>query len=103
MSAGMMSQIYASQNAPTKFVRYQRWLLCWAKFDMPANAVMVPLTVSCDVNELDAYDPDIGMYVVYTGNYTLVAALDSSSAAEQRTAATVAVNGTYNWVPPYWR
>lgn len=95
--------MYASQNAPTKFVRYQRWLLCWGKFDVPADAVAVPLTVSCDTSDLDSYDPDVGNYVVYTGNYTLVAALDSGDAAAQRTAATIAVNGTYTWVPPFWR
>jgi hypothetical protein len=96
-------QIYASQNSPTKFVRYQRWLLCWGKFALPADAVLTPLTISCDIDDLDAYDPDLGTYVVYTGNYTLVASLDSASSAAQDTAATVAVVGTYDWVPPYWR
>ena len=95
--------MYASQNAPTKFVRYQRWLLCWRKFDVPGNADALSITISCEVDNLDSYDPDVGDYVVYTGNYTLSAALDSDSASSGHTSTTISVIGSYDWVPPFWR
>lgn len=97
-------QLYASQNAPTKFVRYQLTLACFAKVFVPANSAGMPWSMDCRVDDLDYYDPDVGNYVVYWGNYTLVAALDSATAAGAPPATTqIAVQGSYDWTPPFWR
>ena len=72
-------QVYASQNAPTKYVRYTRWLLCFSKADVPADSSSgVHVVVTCEADDLEGYDPDVGNYVLFPGTYTLSTALVST-------------------------
>ena len=97
-------QVYASQLAPTKFVAYQQMLLCVAKIDVPADARDVAVAVACRADDLELYDPDVGAYVTYSGNYTLSAALDAGpSLAATKAVATVTLQGSYAWTPPWAR
>lgn len=73
-------QVYFSQNAPTKAVRYAEQLLCWSKVLVPsdAGAQGVPFTVGCAVQDTMAYDADEDNYVVYAGTYSMWLAWDTT-------------------------
>ena len=97
-------QVYASQLPPTKFVAYQAVLLCVAKVDLPADARDVPVAVACRADDLEQYDPDLGAFVTYSGNYSIAAALDAGpSLAATKARTTVALQGSYSWAPPLAR
>jgi hypothetical protein len=77
--AGMaVVQIYFSQNAPTKYVRYEKALLCHGKFVVPANSSRFDAVLTCSTEDLMWYDPDQLDYVVYPGAYTLYAGMSSA-------------------------
>ena len=78
-AASLVLQVYFSQDAPTKYVRTQSALLCFAKVALPANAVDEPVSVAdCRVTDMEAYDPDAGAYVTFPGPYTLTLAQSSA-------------------------
>jgi len=86
-------QVYFSQNAPTKYVRYERALLCYSKAALPADSAPVPVAVSCAVDDLAWFDPDVNQYVTFPGVYTLYAGLSSDGASLQRHTVQVQVAG----------
>ena len=90
-------QIYFSQDAPTKWVRYESQLIAFARVPLPADAKAVPFSVPVAVDDTDGYDEELGRYVVYTGNYTFYVGLDSASFVF--TFPKVPVNGTA-WTRP---
>lgn len=91
-------QIYASQLPPTKVVRYEHTLLCFAKAHLPANAVRVEVIVECEVNDLDTWDVDEGRYVVHSGEYMIVAAQHAGELkTSSSTSTTVKVLGDAAW------
>jgi hypothetical protein len=76
-------QVYCSQDAPTKYVRYA-WQLCaFAKVAHGAAPVLAPFSVALRVADLEAWDPEAQDYVVYSGNYSFSVALDSEQAADK--------------------
>lgn len=87
-------QVYVSQDAPTKYVRWVRALLCYAKVDVAANAKGVAVSIPCAVADTEWYDPDVGNYVVYNGNYTLYVSTDSSDAGVATTLPFTVTGGT---------
>jgi hypothetical protein len=45
----LVVQVYYSQNAPTKYVRWESALLCFAKADVPADSAGTQVDVACSV------------------------------------------------------
>jgi beta-glucosidase len=76
-------QVYCSQDAPTKYVRYA-WQLCaFAKVAHSAAPALSPFSVVLRVADLEAWDPEEQDFVVYSGNYSVSVALDSEQAADK--------------------
>ena len=76
-------QVYCSQDAPTKYVRFA-WQLCaFAKVAHGAAPALAPFAVDVQVAATEAWDPEQQDYVVYTGNYTFSVALDYEQAADK--------------------
>jgi beta-glucosidase len=84
-------QVYFSQDAPTKYVRYEHALLCYAKVALPANSPPTPVPVTCAVDDMAWFDPDVNAYVVFPGAYTVYAGTSSDAAALQQHTAPVQV------------
>ena len=95
--AGKLSLLaFYSQDAPTKWARFQQQLCGFGKWDVPADSPGVPFTLTARVADLDAYEPATGDYEVMTGNYTVKIATDASGPAVA--TFTFAVAGTYTWI-----
>ena len=90
-SGAAILQVYFSQDAPTKWVRYSRQLVAFARVPLAADAKATPFSVSVSVDDTDAYDEEKGRYVVYAGNYTFSIGFDSAMMA--KTWAAVPVDG----------
>jgi len=93
-------QVYFSQDAPTKWVRYASQLVGFAKVALPADAAAAPFSVSVRVADMGAWDDEARDYVVFAGNYTLKVALDGvDEAAKSRFSFSVPVAGAA-WCRP---
>ena len=92
--------LFYSQHAPTKWTRYNRAQMGFTKLSVPAGAgAGGSFSLVAKVRDLDAFEPEVSDYVVYTGAYTVTLAY---SAAPEDLAAplasfTLSVNGTYTW------
>lgn len=87
-------QIYFSQDPPTRYVRYQFALLCFAKVALPANAPPTPVVISCTTDNLMWYDEAANDYLLYPGSYTLYGGLSSAASELTKVTTTITV------VPP---
>ena len=85
-------QVYFSQNAPTKYTRYIRALLCFAKAEVPADSAGTAVTVTCSTGAFEAYDPDVAVYVLFSGVYELTVSIVDARDAGQSTFVTVQGN-----------
>lgn len=96
--AGRLSLLlFFSQNAPTKWVRYEQQLVGFGKFDIPAaNNGTSNFAITARIKDMDAYEPDTEDYELQTGNYTVT--LRETSVSTPIATWTLAVNGTYTWV-----
>lgn len=83
------------QVAPTKAARFSSSLCGFGKFDVPANAKGAPFAFSVNVSAFDGYEPAVGDYVVYSGEYSVNLALDAAS--PPIASWLLVVNGTYTW------
>ena len=92
-------QVYFSQDAPTKWVRYAAQLVAFAKVPLAADAAATPFSVSVRVRDMEAWDEEVADYVVYKGNYTLTVGLSAADAAAGPHALHVAVAGV-EWCRP---
>ena len=93
-------QVYFSQDAPTKEVRYESQLAGFSKITLPADTALIPFSVTVDVGDFAAWDSEARNYLVYQGNYTLKVALNGvEDAAASRHVFSVPVNGT-PWCRP---
>jgi len=90
-------QLYYSQDAPTKYVRYASRLVAFAKVALPANATAVPFSITVRVADTDAWDVEAQQYVVYAGNYTFALGLHSQALTYQ--FPQIPVDG-YQWRRP---
>ena len=60
--------LFYSQNAPTKYTRFDHQLMGFVKVSVPAGgAGSAPFSLTAKVRDLDAFDLDANDYVVYTG------------------------------------
>jgi hypothetical protein len=95
----VLVQVYFAQQAPTKYVRYARALLCFNKATIVTEGTATPakqigqqeqqhhplsrttqqVLVQCAVSGLEAYDPEVGDYVVHTGNYSVYVTITNAS------------------------
>ena len=57
----------------------------------------MPFSLSAKVRDLDAFEPDVFDYVVYSGEYTVTLALTADFAQPPLAKFTLQVNGTYTW------
>ena len=93
-------QIYFSQDAPTKEVRYVAQLAGFSKISVPADTAVIPFSVTVDVADFSAWDSETKNYLVYQGNYTLHVALNGvEDAATSSHTFSVPVSGT-PWCRP---
>jgi beta-glucosidase len=93
-------QVYFSQDAPTKEVRYASQLAGFAKIALPADAAAVPFNVTVQVADMAAWDTEARNYVVYQGTYTLRLALNGvADAAASPHVFSVPVDGV-PWCRP---
>jgi beta-glucosidase len=93
-------QVYFSQDAPTKEVRYASQLAGFAKIPLPADTAAVPFSLTVAVADFAAWDTEARDYVVYKGNYTLRLALNGvDDAAASNHVFSVSVDGT-PWCRP---
>ena len=92
-------QVYYSQDAPTKWVRYAAQLVAFLKVPLPAGAAATPFAVPVRVRDMEAWDDEARDYVVFAGNYTLTLGLSAADAAASPHAFHVAVAGT-PWCRP---
>lgn len=94
-------QVYYSQDAPTKYVRYSSQLVAFAKVAHGAAPALVPFSVAVRVADLEAWDPETQDFVVYSGNYTFVVAGDSAQAqAKGAPFALHAAVRAFDWRRP---
>lgn len=69
-------QVYFSQDLASR-VRYQRMLLGFGKYSVPANSGGTTVSLELDVNKVDMWDKVQRAYVVEPSNYTLYVAQHS--------------------------
>ena len=96
--------LFYSQSAPTKYTRFDQALLGFSKVSVPAGgAGGVAFAIEAKVRDLDAFEPDVFDYVVYTGSYRLTLALSAApeDLAKPLASFTINVNGTYSWARDY--
>lgn len=89
--------LFFSQAAPTKYTRFDRQLMGFTKVSVPAGgAGGAPFALEAKVRDLDAFEPDVFDYIVYTGTYTLTLAFSAAPADLAKPLATfsIRVNGT---------
>lgn len=93
-------QVYFSQDAPTKSVRYDSQLIAFDKVPLSANATGTPFSIPVRVRDMEAWDDEARDYVVYEGTYSLTVGLSSADAAAGRNAfRAIAVAGA-PWCRP---
>ncbi len=92
-------QVYFSQNAPTKWVRYAAQLAAFAKVPLAADAAATPFSVALRVRDMEAWDEEARNYVVFKGNYTLALGFSAADAASGPHKFVVAVAGA-EWCRP---
>jgi len=88
--------LFFSQNAPTKWARFERALAGFGKFAVPADSTGTAFSFSASVRDFDAYEPATSDYEVYTGTYTVWLATDATAAP--LASWTLKVQGSYSWV-----
>ena len=72
----------------------------FTKVSVPAGgAGSAPFALEAKIRDLDAFEPDVFDYVVYSGRYTLTLAFSAAPADLAKPLATfsISVNGTYAW------
>jgi beta-glucosidase len=92
--------LFFSQEAPTKYTRFGTQLMGFTKVTVPAGgAGSAPFALVAKVRDLDAFEPDIFDFVVYSGSYKLTLAFSASpeDLAKPLASFTINVNGTYTW------
>ena len=92
--------LFYSQDAPTKYTRFDHQLMGFTKVSVPAGgAGSAPFALEAKIRDLDAFEPDVFDYVVYSGRYTLTLAFSAAPADLAKPLATfsINVNGTYAW------
>jgi beta-glucosidase len=92
-------QVYFSQDAPTKSVRYDSQLIAFAKVPLSADAAGVQFSIPIRVRDMEAWDDEARDYVVYEGAYTVTLGLSSADAAAGRNVFHTAVAGV-PWCRP---
>ena len=89
--------LFYSQEAPTKYTRFGQQLFGFTKVSVPAGGVGTTFSLSAKVRDLDAFEPDVFDYVVYTGTYIVKLVLTAEFSQPALAQFTLNVNGTYTW------